>query len=141
MCTGMHCHAGEVTLEILGEYYSIGDTVYFAITNGLSDIAAFGHDPIYEIRDSSGTEVYPGIHVEWVVYFEPGHSEAFVWTQEHAGGWQVSEGMYYITATWFVEGGPPELGGTLADTLWITEMSGVEPPPCFSWGRVKSLFK
>lgn len=141
ICTGMECLAEEVTLEIFSECYLIGDTVYFAITNGLSSTVAFYQQPIYEIRDSSGTEIYPVVHIPWIIHFEPAHSDTFFWTQQYSEGGQVPEGMYYITASWYVQSGPPDPGGTAADTLWIAETSGVEPPFFFSWGRVKALFK
>lgn len=135
------CFADEVTLETSKNCYAVGETVYFTVTNGLSDWIAFIHDPIYEIRDSTGTEIFPVMHGEWLVYFEPGHAETFSWTQEHAGGWQVPEGRYHITATWFIDGGGPFLQGVLADTLWIMQTSGVEPANCLPWGRIKALFK
>ena len=140
LSTATLCPGEEVTLDISKDYYAIGEIVHFTVTNGLSDTIAFIYEPIYEIRDSSGTEVFPIMHGEWLVFFEPGHSESLWWEQDHAGGWQMSEGRYHITATWFVEGGPRLLGGNLADTLWITSTSGVEPPNPPSWGRIKALF-
>jgi hypothetical protein len=137
----MPCLAEEVTLEISKNCYTIGETVYFTVRNGMSDSIAFIYDPIYEIRDSTGTEIFPVIHAEWLVFFEPGHAETLDWPQEYPNGSQVPDGRYHITAEWFVEGGPPDLGGILADTLWILPTSGVQPPSPSSWGRIRALFE
>jgi hypothetical protein len=80
-------------------------------------------------------------HGEWLVFFEPGRSDTLFWRQQYPNGMQVPEGLYYITAEWFVDEGPPDLRGVVADTLWITQMSGAEPPICLSWGRIKALFR
>lgn len=137
----MLCASEEVTLVISKQYYAVGETVYFTVTNGLADSIAFIYDPIYEVRDSTGTEIFPVTHGEWLVYFEPGHSETLFWRQQYPNGSQVPEGMYYITAKWVVDMGPPDLQGILADTLWITQMSAVEPAIGLSWGRIKVLFR
>lgn len=135
------CRAGEVTLEVAEEYYDMGDTVYFTITNETGLEVLFPHKPIYEIRDSTGYEVYPQIHQTVFVFWDPGHSETYGWGQEYPGGAQVPEGMYYTTASWDYAPGPLAYLFEVADTFYITDMSSVEPPAPSSWGRIKSLFR
>ena len=133
--------AGEVTLETSKEYYHVGETVDFTIANGSVFTIAFPMEPIYTICDEAGTEVFPVIHAEWLVFFDPGHSEDFAWEQCYSEGGQVPEGLYYITADHYPNTDPWEPMVSLRDTLWISALSSVEFQAYPSWGKIKSLFK
>jgi hypothetical protein len=133
--------ASEVTLETSKEYYYVGETVDFTIANGSIFTIAFPMDPIYTICNDTGTEVFPIIHADWLVFFDPGHWEDFAWQQCYEGGGQVPEGMYYITADHYPNTDPWEPKVSMADTFWISALSSVEPRLYPSWGKIKSLFR
>ena len=133
--------AGEVTLDVAKDYYDVGETVWFTIANETGLEVYFPHMPIYEIRDHTGTEIYPGIHSTVLVGFGPGQSETFSWEQVYSGGGQVPAGMYFVTADWYYAKEPPASKSRIADVFYIVDMSGVEPPAPSSWGRIKGLFR
>jgi hypothetical protein len=97
--------------------------------------------PIYEIRDSTGTLVWPGNHQPAFEDFPPGRSETYWWDQRNHAGSYVDPDEYHITAYWFVVDSAPRIEGDLADTIWVVDMSHVLPPIPTSWGRVKSLYR
>lgn len=133
--------AGEVTLETSDDCYTVGDTVSFTFTNGLSDTIWTPHDPPWSIWDAAGdTLIYPLLVFMVVSPIDSGSSVSYSWDQDDYLFNAVSTGTYLVQIS-YSEALEPWSLSSVVDTFEIKDTCSTTATLPSAWSSIKRLFR
>jgi len=115
----------EVKVTTDKKQYALGEEVNISIANTGYETMMLSCDLPFSILNATGFEVYPGFHMMYILYIQPGEKWTYVWDQKD-WGWgtgdrkQVPPGNHTVE----VSTGPPRPSTTFEIiTLWPLQWS------------------